>query len=349
MPADSHDRRVPLLAMLVLVVTLAVAEGAIMVLLEQFALSPRLTRVLDALLLLLVAAPLGYVVVYRPLARRARALEEAGTELRSATEAFESIVTQSTDGVLIVDEAGIVRYANPAAQRMLGQEAALVGRPLPKQAEIGRVTELGYFRADGSNGVAEMRVFQTTWRGQPALHVSLRDITESARLRQDLVQLSVTDPLTELNNVRGLQLLAEQQFKLAARAGQGLALLFIDLDRMKWINDHFGHAAGDRALITFAQILRDTFRESDVIARTGGDEFVVLSLVEAGAGSNALIHRLSRALQDRRPDGPPLSFSVGVSRQAPGEQRSLEEMLKEADDRMYDHKRSATGISDIDA
>ena len=83
-----------------------------------------------------------------------------------------------------------------------------------------------------------------------------------------------------------------QQLKIARRAGRRLLLIYADLDNMKRINDKFGHMEGDAALIEAADVLREVFRESDIIARVGGDEFVILAVDTNGAPSEALINRI---------------------------------------------------------
>ncbi|MGZ3568836.1 MAG: diguanylate cyclase, partial [Thermodesulfobacteriota bacterium] len=91
-----------------------------------------------------------------------------------------------------------------------------------------------------------------------------------------LLTLSLTDELTDLYNRRRFFVLAEQYLKLAIRSKKRLLLFYLDMDDLKSINDRFGHNDGDQALIALGSILKKTFRESDIIARIGGDEFVVL-------------------------------------------------------------------------
>jgi two-component system, cell cycle response regulator len=95
-------------------------------------------------------------------------------------------------------------------------------------------------------------------------------------LQEKLLKLSVTDELTGLYNRRGFFTLAEQLVKLSNRQKNVLYLLFADLDNLKEINDIYGHEAGDQVLIETAKIFRDSFRDSDIIARIGGDEFIVV-------------------------------------------------------------------------
>lgn len=104
------------------------------------------------------------------------------------------------------------------------------------------------------------------------------DITGRKKTEEELYALSFRDELTGLYNRRGFITLARQQLKIASRMNKGMLLLFADFDELKRINDIFGHKAGDRALLGVSDILKGIFRESDIIARIGGDEFVVLAV-----------------------------------------------------------------------
>ena len=101
-------------------------------------------------------------------------------------------------------------------------------------------------------------------------------------LQSELSSLALTDELTGLYNRRGFICLSEVQLKLARRSGCDMVLFFIDVDGLKQINDSFGHSEGDNALIRTAEVLRMTFRESDVLARIGGDEFGALAIEASG-------------------------------------------------------------------
>lgn len=146
------------------------------------------------------------------------------------------------------------------------------------------------------------------------------------------------DQLTGLHNRRGLMMLGDAQLALAQRLGLKVSVVFADLNGLKRLNDQHGHAWGDQALVDTATLLRSTFREADVLARIGGDEFVVL-LVH-GNGAHPL-RRLRQALaqfveQAERPYD--LSLAVGAAVVAPGQGGSLEEILSEADAEMYSDK-----------
>jgi len=121
---------------------------------------------------------------------------------------------------------------------------------------------------------------------------SVRHAIERHRLLSALRSLSLIDDLTGLYNRRGFADLGEQYLKLARRTARGVTMVFLDLDRFKTINDSLGHHVGDQALMKVADILRATFRRSDIVARLGGDEFAVLALEASGESSELLLYRL---------------------------------------------------------
>ena len=156
-----------------------------------------------------------------------------------------------------------------------------------------------------------------------------------------LLALSLIDELTGLYNRRRFFVLAEQYLKLSVRKKEKLLLLFIDMDNLKWINDHHGHNEGDQALIDLANILKETFRESDIIARIGGDEFVVLS-ESADENGEIIVTRLYENIEDhnaKRSRRYPLSISVGTTQFDPKYPISIDELLSKADALMYAQKR----------
>lgn len=169
----------------------------------------------------------------------------------------------------------------------------------------------------------------------------IEDITERKQLEQRLQTMSIRDELTGLYNRRGFFALCEQQLKLASRAGgEHFTLFFADLDDLKWINDTLGHLEGDAAIVAVAQILRDTFRESDIVGRMGGDEFAAFAVGAREANSlksrlRANIDEFNRTSQSNWT----LSVTVGVTSCKSAESVTLETMIAQADASMYEEKR----------
>jgi diguanylate cyclase (GGDEF)-like protein len=147
------------------------------------------------------------------------------------------------------------------------------------------------------------------------------------------------DELTSLLNLKGFSFLAEQQLKVAARSSKGMLLIYIDVDKLRQMNDTFGHSAGDMALIDVANIIKTTFRKSDILARIGGDEFVILALETSWAVSEILTLRVQENLQKHNAKaGRPykISLSMGFSFYSPENPCSLEELIESAGKYMHE-------------
>ena len=169
-----------------------------------------------------------------------------------------------------------------------------------------------------------------------------QDVTERRALEARLAALSEHDELTGLLNRRGFRRMAAQELKAAVRTQRIDALLCIDLDKFKPINDTYGHAAGDDALRMIARVIRATLRDADFGARLGGDEFAVFAVgLRAGEG-HILAARLRANLDAEnttaRAAGRPFSvgLSVGVADLAPGD--DLDSLLARGDAALYAQK-----------
>lgn len=162
---------------------------------------------------------------------------------------------------------------------------------------------------------------------------------ELERLAAQLEQLTLHDQLTGLYNLRGLELLGAGAVERAARDGSGLCVLFIDLDGLKAINDGFGHAAGDAALVVAADVLRGVLRRTDVVARIGGDEFGAVLAGTSAAEADVLCDRVRQGMKQQAPGEHALTVSIGVAAARPGEAYTLDELVAAADDDMYAGRR----------
>jgi len=158
-------------------------------------------------------------------------------------------------------------------------------------------------------------------------------------LQAELGNLALTDELTGLYNRRGFMALAERQLKVGRRSGRGMLLFVMDVNRLKQINDSFGHFEGDRALKRTAEALEETFRDSDVVARLGGDEFAVLAIEASGHSEATIKTRLFECLKSMSGEHYEISLSLGVARFDPRNRSSIEELMAKADRAMYVQKR----------
>lgn len=164
---------------------------------------------------------------------------------------------------------------------------------------------------------------------------------EFDRLVLTLRNLSVRDELTGLYNRRGFMSMVEHELKLANRNGHKMSFLFIDLDDFKQINDTLGHKVGDLALIDAANLLKETFRETDIIARMGGDEFTVCFTT----GDDVVVHCIENLKKNLEALNAVqkhyrLSFSMGTAKYTPDDPCSIDELLSRADKQMYQQKRN---------
>jgi diguanylate cyclase (GGDEF)-like protein/PAS domain S-box-containing protein len=171
----------------------------------------------------------------------------------------------------------------------------------------------------------------------------IEDITERKHAEESLLTLSLVDDLTGIYNRRGFSALSQQELKKANRIKRGMLLLFADVDDLKKINDSLGHQEGDLVLIETANLLKDTFREPDIIARIGGDEFVVLAAETSADSADILTTRLKEHLKSSNKKGGhryELSISMGIVQYNPEQPCSIDELLSRADKMMYEQKRN---------
>jgi diguanylate cyclase (GGDEF)-like protein/PAS domain S-box-containing protein len=277
---------------------------------------------------------------------------------------WAAVVESTDDAIIAAMLDGTITRWNPGASRIYGYSAAeIVGScilalaPEERRADLRRVFSSvaqgeRVQQYETASLTREGHLITVAFTMSPMLDeagkvtgvsVIARDITEHVKLREELINLSLVDALTGLNNRRGFFHLAAQQFKIARRTQNAALLIFADVDNMKWINDSLGHKAGDRALTETAEVLRKTFRESDILGRVGGDEFAVLAIEAQAVSARDILARLQIQLDKRNGRDARdfrLSLSVGVVDCRPDEPISFDDMMAEADARMYEHKRS---------
>ncbi len=157
------------------------------------------------------------------------------------------------------------------------------------------------------------------------------------------IEWATVDELTGLSNRRGFMMLAQHSLQLCTRQDIPAALVFIDLDYLKQVNDQLGHAEGDWVLVTFAQHLMKAFRSSDVVARLGGDEFLVLLTNHSKAAAESAMARLQQALDatnEAEARGYDISFSYGLVEFDPKRHHTIGALISEGDSLMYKTKHA---------
>ena len=238
-------------------------------------------------------------VVEPELARLRAELAAVQRELQVCREAHElnlRALFAIADGIAIVDTEGSVTFLNPVASQLIGwNEDAWLGRRLAKVVQFvdhqGRSVDVlaegfcsdpeaivSLVRRDGQVILVDGGVSPVIRRDERPLGtvVNFRNVTASTRLARELSYHANHDPLTGLHNRRVFQSRLERAIGNARKFGNGNALLYLDLDQFKAVNDSGGHPAGDELLRQLAVLLRKQLREQDTVARLGGDEFAVL-------------------------------------------------------------------------
>jgi diguanylate cyclase (GGDEF)-like protein/PAS domain S-box-containing protein len=306
------------------------------------------------------------ILIVRDVTERRRA-EDA---LRESEARKCAILGSALDAIMDLDDDGRVSEMNPAAERLFGCTSRyLTGRYLAdlvfpaSERELQRRELALYFatgqgpllnnrvetvaiRADGSELPVELAITHIELGGGMGFTVFLRDLTESKQVEQELVRLAFHDTLTGLPNRALFADRLQQAVARAERLQEPLAVMFLDLDNFKVVNDSIGHEAGDRLLVTVAERLRACMRAEDTVARFGGDELAIL--IEGVADRGEVLAMAERiAEMFRTPIGLAsrelyVTASIGIALAVPGED-DAEGLLRKADLVMY--RAKATGKS----
>lgn len=271
-------------------------------------------------------------------------LKDALENISILQKNYLQLLETNADLIFVVDDDSIVRYANPSASLLFSAPGAdLAGTRFPVELERVNRGEIETTDSSGEQIFLDARTMRTNWNGTLMNLIVLRDVTESVRMRRELQQLSLTDDLTGLYNRRGFSMFSKKAMLIAKRTRQKIFILFADMDGLKTINDHRGHQVGDRYLADMAQLLTDSFRESDTVARMGGDEFAVLGIINEEFVPQKLILRLEERMAGYNADhagGYPLSVSMGITTFDPLETESIDAAVARADEAMYIQKKN---------
>jgi len=275
--------------------------------------------------------------------------ERLATEaaLAETRQNFRSLVQENRTGILILGDDGTVLYGNPAASQLLSSTPeAIVGMPFGIPSVQHLQTEIRIKRSDSSSGIAAMSVTEAQWQGQFAYLVMLYDITERKQAEERVRQLAFEDSLTGLPNRALFYDRLEEAVKRSRREQRGFALMFMDLNGFKLINDTLGHAVGDELLRAVSQRLSDAMRDSDTLARMGGDEFTAIfpGVVDQPAVTSVANKLLALFEAPFRLDSKErrVGTSIGMAI-CPAHSQDAEELLRQADSAMYDAKRQQSG------
>ena len=284
------------------------------------------------------------------------------TEQRDAEESMRilsSAVEQSHGAVMITDKSGMIEYVNPRYTEITGYTRAdLLGTTarLLEFSEAQDAEQRGMRECinAGESWTVSMRgarkngeQFWQAISASPVLNesgllthivVSVEDTSQQRAIHAQMEQLAFYDPLTGLENRRLFKDRLEQSIKQVRRSKGVMALLFIDLDGFKYVNDTFGHDVGDKLLVEVAKRLKQCVREEDIVARLGGDEFtVILSNLNDSKSASSVAAKIINALQFPIPIDEQelnISGSIGIT-VAPDDSMDANELMRNADLAMY--------------
>ena len=310
-------------------------------------------------------ALLGFVclvVVARVLVVTSRHAELAEADLRERSRQFESLVEHASDVIGVVDRRGIVRFVSPAVNTLLGYSPVeLTGTPLADVidehdrervlqllddlATQSRTLDRRDVRLRHRNGGEKLVVMTFTTRddsGSDTVLINLHDVTVERALEERLRFDAMHDPLTGTWNRAAFAEGVEKACSASARDGRTIALLFVDIDHFKFVNDTHGHDRGDELLIHVARSIEACLRGSDILGRWGGDEFVVLlnpvhDPDEATVVADRILYELAR--DGTNTSAGPTTVSIGIATGTNGT-HSASVLARLADEAMYEAKRA---------
>ncbi|MBU1050302.1 diguanylate cyclase [Candidatus Bipolaricaulota bacterium] len=305
-------------------------------------------------------------VIERILKQR-RLVEErqkAEDALRESESRFRAVAETAVDAIISIDKYGRIIFWNRGANAIFGYEDDdVLGRPLTMllntayhekhgpnmdffsvagEPRADRGIESRGLRRDGTEVPIELSLSNWQTARGTFYTVIVRDITERKVYEDKLARMAHTDALTGTFNRHYLDGLLESEFNRAKRYNHPIGFLMIDVNRFKQINDQFGHNVGDEVLIGISKQLVETLRESDIVVRYGGDEFLAIlpetngeteiardRIIEAMAATERFKHMLDF----------PVTLSIGCAHWDPQDPRTIDRILKDADEEMYKAKR----------
>lgn len=279
-----------------------------------------------------VTGELTFEIAVSPAAEQLK-----GIRLRSG-EGLAGWVALHGEPLLIPDVRDDPRFAREVDEAVAFTTHSIVCVPVKSRQRTLGVVELVNSLEDGEFGADDLQILATI-ADYAAIAI------ENARHVQKISELVITDDLTGLYNSRHLHMLLDFEVERARRYGTDLSLIFIDLDRFKSVNDTYGHLAGSRLLTEIGHLIRDHIRKSDIAARYGGDEFVIILPNTAKDGAYVLASNLREAIRKYQflaDDGNYIRVTASFGIAAfPSDAESKQDLIRLADQAMYEVKETS--------
>nr|WP_320193391.1 diguanylate cyclase [uncultured Desulfobacter sp.] len=298
----------------------------------------------------------------RDLSERYKVMDE----LRESETKFRAVVTGAHDAIIMIDGHAKIIFWNKAAERifqysekeMMGKNPHEIITPpvsfkkfkevypsfqqTGKGAAIGRSIELTALKKTGEEFPIELSLSAIPIKGKWCAIAVIRDITERKKMEAELKRLATTDVLTGVDNRRSFMEKAEHEIRRAQRYGTSFAMIIMDIDFFKSINDKYGHQAGDVVLQKMAQAVKSALRQSDVFGRIGGEEFSII-LMETERKTALLTAERIRSLTERLSintgkERIHITVSIGLTFFKKGD--DLSTLSKRSDEALYSAKRN---------
>jgi len=271
-------------------------------------------------------------------------IDEFVGDARDRNDFFRVIFDYNTDAIFVVDKSGTIVFLNPSAERLFNLPAAqLIGRPFRFNGFSDEPCEVEIVHSEGESRIAEIRWIRAKVHDEILFAAILRDITKFVRLREELRALSFIDELTGLFNRPGFYALAEQQLKIATRGKIGLFLLVSAVNDLTKIRNKYGDYECDKALVETANILRSTFRRSDIVTRISSDEFAVMTMGVDKSNIEIIASRLLvnlAKLNNKEILPYKITLSMGIAQFNPECSCTMMELLASADAALRKQKRA---------
>lgn len=301
----------------------------------------------------------------KKLQKEIKERKQAQAAMQHSEKLFRGVFRNAAAGIVLLDKEGFYRHVNFTFSAMVGYSEEELRTmtfndiTYPEDLETSikqckevwegkytrRTFEKRYICKNGDIFWAEINLSPICDSSNKITDVIVVviDITMRKKLEEELTKRATTDFLTGLDNRLAFMQKAEEEFKRAARYKSNFALLMIDVDKFKEVNDTYGHIVGDRVLKNVAQVCKKALRESDIIGRIGGEEFAVLLLESNLNTALVAAQRIREKVQDLVIESDEekiqVTISIGIGIMENGD-RSFDEVFKRADDALYEAKRT---------
>ena len=314
------------------------------------------------------ALQLAVLTVPESAVRRLKSRESTGLKKKGhipseSPPSFSEPLERDSEGTALLDLTGKILYASPSMSRVFGKpDESLVGHTTfdflhPEDVPLAIETFGEVLAAAGNTRTTEMRCYRpdgnwawienttTNLLSNPnvrAMVASYRDIDQRKRAEEKWRSLAVTDPLTGLKNYRGLVEAFEHELQRSKRSNRPFAVMLMDMDGLKQINDTLGHVVGNESICRVAAAMRRNCRSMDAPARYGGDEFAIILPEIDSDSAQRIAERIEQHLAEDA-DGPRLSVSIGIT-SYPADGETAEALLNTADEKLYERKAARHAV-----